>query len=95
MGETATSVSGPLRTFANARRGNVPVTIGRQHASGSRPTQANLTCFASLAVPGDLASSQQSEGVFMTCRKGANAAVIAQIGTRADARTKGVGEVLV
>jgi hypothetical protein len=31
----------------------------------------------------------------MACRKGANAAVIAQIGTRADARTKGVGEVLV
>jgi CubicO group peptidase (beta-lactamase class C family) len=33
--------------------------VARKHASGTRPLQANLTCFASFAVSGDLTPSQR------------------------------------
>jgi hypothetical protein len=58
----------PERTFAHPLTGLCLRTVGRQHASETRPPQANLICFASLAVPSDLASSHRTEGVFMACR---------------------------
>jgi hypothetical protein len=59
-----------------------------------RPLQANLICFASVAVPSDLASSQRREGVFMACRTRTKAAVTGLIGARIDLKYASVGEVL-
>jgi hypothetical protein len=84
----------PLRTFSNAWRCYRPATVGRQHASGTRPVQANLICFASLAVPSDLASSHRTEGVFMACRTRTKFAVTGLIGARIDVEYASVGEVL-
>jgi len=69
-------------------------TVGRQHASRSKPRQANLSCFAIVLFPGDLASSQRSKGVFMACSTQTNVSVTALIGAGVDASTQGVGEVL-
>jgi hypothetical protein len=66
----------------------------RSWYSGSGPPQANLICFASLAIPCDLASSHRMEGVFMACRTRTKAAVTALIGARIDVEHAGVGEVL-
>jgi len=90
------SLSGfdPLRTFANVCQCHVLDRVGRKHASGTGPRQTNLICFASLAVPSDLASSHRTEGVFMACRTRTKAAVTGLIGARIDVEYASVGEVL-
>ena len=57
-----TSVFDPERTFANVCQCHVLDRVGPKHASGTRPRQTNLICFANAPFPGDLASSQQTRG---------------------------------
>src|SRR5882757_10636524 len=54
-------------TFANVCQCHVLDRVGRKHASGTGPWQANLICFANAPFPGDLASSHRTEGEFMAC----------------------------
>ena len=74
MSTNSTSEFDPLRTFVNVCQCHVLDRVGRKHASGTGPWQANLICFANAPFPGDLASSQRSEGVLMTCPTPTNAA---------------------
>jgi hypothetical protein len=53
-----------------------------------------LICFASLAIPCDLASSHRTEGLLMAGRTRTKAEVTALIGARIDVEHRGVGEVL-